>query len=617
MSKLNPSQARSVAATFQYVDGVLSGAERFARGELSPLAGERADVAPDEGRLLLSSVAVARERMLAALDRLGIPRPQPKLSARWGIETGLKFAASALGELDTAHLRGYGAVDAEAARELEALAADLEAVLRRAVALLHERDAGGLAERLGALRGPAGEMLRALERLSTERGLADVRSLIAAAAERASSTTFDVGVFGRVSAGKSSLVNALAGTPVLPVGATPETAVPLRVRRGPLGAVVHLLDGDCRAVEVDQVAAYGTEEHNPQNQRGVREIEIQAPTVAEGLRFLDTPGVGSLATSGPAQAFAWLPRCDLGLVLVAAGGPVGPDDVALVAGLTNAGIACRVLLSKSDLLPPDERDRALAYVRRELATGLGGRSAVEVEAVSALAACRDQLEELQLRVLEPLAADHARAGRDALRRRLHSLVAATGAALAGRTYAPDDRFVERHAARLAAGARIRSEAEDLAGSHSLLLAEAAGALTAAWARGEDGSSAVRGVFLDAASRALAAVREAADALSAATPGDPTPPSLPPLFDAEFLNRMPDLSPPRLARWFPGRAAAARHLQPIAAALRAALERYAARLEAWGRARLEEHGTGFRPAEPADDIPEQGLLAELAALVERV
>lgn len=71
--------------------------------------------------------------------------------------------------------------------------------------------------------------------------------------------------------------------------------------------------------------------------------------VPAGLRFLDTPGIGSLSQSGPAQAFAWLPRCDLGVVLVAAGNPVGTDDLALLTGLTRAGITARVLLSKSDV----------------------------------------------------------------------------------------------------------------------------------------------------------------------------------------------------------------------------------------------------------------------------
>lgn len=617
MSKLNESQVRHVTSTFSYIDALLGSVEKLARADLSPFAAERADVAPDEGRLILSSVAVARRRMLAALDRLGIPRPQSTVSARWGIETTYKFAASALGELDAVRLRGYGAADEDVARELEALASDLEALILRSVGLLHERDVGGLKERLAMLHGPVGEVLRTLERLSTEQGLAELRSLIAAAAERATSATFDVGVFGRVSAGKSSLINALAGTPVLPMGATPTTAVPLRVAKGQLGALVHLLDGGRQELAVEQIAVYATEDQNPENQRGVREIEVRAPTVPDGLRFLDTPGVGSLATSGPAQAFAWLPRCDLGVVLVAAGGPVGPDDIALVAGLVHVGIACRVLLSKSDLLSPDERSRATAHIAKELGAALGGAHSVEVQAISSLTGYSEQLDALRRQVLEPLAADHARAARDALRARLHSLVGAAGAALAGRPQASDERVIERRTASLAARERIKRETACVAGGGTRVLEQAVDAIAAAWSRGEDGAAAVKRALLMAQNRALASVSEVLEQTPAGEPSDPMRRRVPPLFDPELLSALPDLAPPRLGFRFARRFLARRRLEPVGSDLQEALQRFASRLRAWGLAGLDDPGAVSWIARPVEEVPQHALLAGLDALVNRI
>ena len=613
---LNGPQALHVVSTFRYVDQLLASVERAARGDLSPLAPEHADVAPHEGRLVMASVAAARRRMLDALDRLKIPRPQQRVSARWSIHTALKFAETSLSELDERKLRAYGAADPATARQLEALAADLTAILQRAVALLHEREAGGLAAQLARVRGPAARVLMALERLSTEHGLAEVRPLIAAAAERALASTLDVGVFGRVSSGKSSLINALAGTSVLPVGATPATAVPLRVGRGTLGAEIHLLDDTHRQLAIEEIATYATEEQNPENRRGVRAIEIKAPTVPEGLRFLDTPGVGSLTTSGPAQAFAWLPRCDLGLVLVAAGGPVGPDDVALVAGLTHAGIASRVLLSKSDLLPPDERDHAVSYVARELVAALGPAVQPVIYAVSTLPAYRHELEVIRRDVLEPLAADHVRAAHDALRTRLHRLVAATSASLQGRRLEPDhSQLVTLHSARVAATDRIEQEVQQLSGESARTLEQASDVLAGAWARGENGAAHLQAVIQQVASRALVAVREAAD--SGRAPGSPAGDShrVPPIFDPEFLSGLPNLAAPRLGRRLAGRLLAGRRLQPVAPALREALDRYAMRLRAWGIARLMDSPDALWPDDQTAAQPENGALAELDALID--
>ena len=614
---LNGSHALHVFSTFQHVDGLLASIEKLARSDLSPLAPERPDVAPDEARLLLASVAAARRRMLEALDRLGIVRPEPSVSARWGIQTAFLFAEVSLSDLDAAGLRGYGAASPAAARELEALASDLTVLMRQGAAIVREVEQGGLKARVASLEGNAGEVLRALERLSTEHGLVELRSLIAAAAERAVATTFDVGVFGRVSTGKSSLINALAGTPVLPVDATPATAVPLRVRRGPLGGEIQFLDDSHRSLAVAEMAEFATERGNPENRRGVRAIEIQAPTVPEGLRFLDTPGVGSLTTSGPAQAFAWLPRCDLGLVLIAAGGPVGPDDVALVAGLTHAGIVCRVLLSKCDLLSADERDRTGAYVARELAIALGPAFLPEIHSVSTLAAYRPQLEALQQAVLEPLGADHIRAAEQALRARLHRLVAATAAALEGRRLAPShDQLLLLHSARVAAAERIEQETEQLAGASERVIENAADILATAWARREPADAQVRAVLQQAAGRALAAVREAADSVRTRSSADTGEHRIPPLFDPDFLGALPDLAAPRLGGRLAGRMLAGRRLEPVAQQFRAALNRYASRLRAWGLARLGESATALWSDEQPAESPEHGVLTELDALIER-
>src|SRR5947207_1799156 len=66
----------------------------------------------------------------------------------------------------------------------------------------------------------------------TRRGLVEFRPLLDQVVRRLESPQFEIAVFGRVSSGKSSLLNHVAGMDVLPVGVTPITAVPTRLVRG-------------------------------------------------------------------------------------------------------------------------------------------------------------------------------------------------------------------------------------------------------------------------------------------------------------------------------------------------------------------------------------------------
>jgi GTP-binding protein EngB required for normal cell division len=616
-SPLNENQVRRINATFWYVDDLLKGVEALTHPDPSPFTRERPDLSQDEARLLLSFVGLARNRMLAALDRLGIPRPEQKLSARRSVSTGLTYAEIALSEIDTRSLRGYGAVDPAAGEEVTALSADLQTLMRRGAALLREQEEGGLLERVQGVPGAAGEILRGLLALSTRHGLTEMRPLIAAAAERATSTTLDVGVFGRVSSGKSSLINALVGQVVLPVGTTPVTAVPVRIGRGESSVEVRFREGPARKVTLEELHEYATENGNPQNRRGVRWIEITLPGAPEGLRFLDTPGVGSLATSGSAQAFAWLPRCDLGLVLVAAGTPVGRDETALVSGLRHAGIACRALLSKADLLNDAETREALHYVTAELRPLGDPADGLDVRPVSTRPGFTAGVETLQADVLRPLAVGHVDRAVEALRTRLRRLIALAAAGLTGGSSAGDAAAVEFEKRRGAARAAIDRTTDSLAGSARLVLDQVVEAVSAAWGRREDGAAAARSAIVTAASRALSEVRETVDGVRshAAAGAEADSRRLPPLFDPEFLDALKALPPPRLAPGF-ARLALARHaVGPLEPFLDDALHRYAERLRSWGDGALKEIRPGVGTGEGAP--AREGELAALDALVSEV
>jgi hypothetical protein len=579
--QLDPNQARHLLSVFRHLDELLGSVAEVTHQDTSAFATIRLDLASHEAMLLRSAVAAARAEVARALTHFGLPAPVPHISARWSAQTSLGFAEVALADLDPASMRGYGALEDSAAEHLRTVTEYLRILVRRAGALLHEEDSGGLTDRLTRIPGTAGLILRELERLITGHPLSEVRPLLAAAVERAEANGLQLGVFGRVSSGKSSLLNALAGQPVLPVGATPVTAVPVHIRRGRFAIRVIAEDGASRALALDAIATVVTEAANPGNRLGVRRVEIEVPDLPDGLTLLDTPGVGSLNTSGPALAFASLPRCDLGLVLIPAGSPVTPDEVALVAGLRHAGIRCQILLSKCDLLSVDEVTSSLAYVERELA-GIAPAGGTPVRPVSTAPGFDGTVASLQGELIQPLLADRAIAVQAALVARLRRLLVAVDSALAGRGPS-DERQYSPAKAVVAARDRLREVTDGLLTGAPRILDQAADAVLHAWRSGEDGTAAVVGELLRVTGEALGEIRQATDHREPDSAGTTR---LPPVFDPAFLGRLPDLSVPRLKvdAWL--RAQARHRLAPLGPPMADALTRFSARLSAWGEARLE-------------------------------
>ena len=597
---LNPDQTRHLLSGFTRVDDLLRDIEALCRGELSPFARERLDLTAEEAGFLRAFTGAARRRMLAACDRLGIARPEPRVSARWAAETCLHYADISFAELSASGMRGYGALTPYAAEELADVAQALSALMWRGIALLHESDGGSLAGRAARIPGPAGEILGQLERITADRGLSDLRPLLAAAIDRAASDGLDVGVFGRVSSGKSSMLNSIIGAPVLPVGTTPVTAVSILVARGEPGLTAHLADGSIRQGSLAEVPTFATERENPDNARGVRTLEVRVAGLPKDLRLVDTPGVGSLSTSGPAQAFATLPRCDLGLVLVAAGTAMGPEDLALVRGLSAAGIPLRVLLSKADLLTVAEREAALQHLHQEVRRALGQGCDATVRPISVRPDFQGWRDALLGEDLIPALQERRRHGHRALAGRLRRLVALAASVLGPKGDGLDAELRTQRVLREASD-QVRSACDDLARDGTRVLGLTARAVGDAWKRGENGAEAAEEALATSAAEHARRVRSSVDALRGAL-GVEASPRLPPLFDPDFLKSLPELTPPASRRGSSVEVAASRRLATLAPAVEQAFARYAARLHAWAEGALNEIAAGAVEAPEARNLP---------------
>ena len=168
---------------------------------------------------------------------------------------------------------------------------------------LGKRAGGDLQQRLQQF-GKTGDEIRLLgeiERIITAQGFVEFRGALSMLLDRMESAAFEVGVFGRVSSGKSSLLNYILQTDVLSIGVTPVTAIPTRISHGPVAeAGIEFAEAQPQIISLSELPEFATEQKNPGNKKHVTRIFVKLPSdrLAEGVTFVDTPGLGSLAVSG-------------------------------------------------------------------------------------------------------------------------------------------------------------------------------------------------------------------------------------------------------------------------------------------------------------------------------
>ena len=203
------------------------------------------------------------------------------------------------------------------------------------------------------------------EELGTNRVAEEARELAA----RVSEGRFYVACIGQFKRGKSTLINALIGAPVLPVGFIPVTAVPTVIRFGEQRrARVRARDGSWREIAVLDLGEYVSEEYNPENSKGIVGVEVfvPSPLLAAGMCLVDTPGLGSVFTGNTAATEAFIPHIDAALVVVGADPPLAGEELALVKAVARHVEDLILVINKADRTTDEERAAAVGFTRKLL-----------------------------------------------------------------------------------------------------------------------------------------------------------------------------------------------------------------------------------------------------------
>lgn len=431
---LNPSQRLHLLSSCQYADKLLSEIENVltASQSKSPFPKFKPDISPAPAKVVQDYIGRIRAQIVRILDSQGVKIPSPEIGSVHSIRVTLNFVDIAFEECRPKRMTGYGKISETARIELSGLVDEIQGIVSRLAAFLAQGRAADLRHRLELLETAGNDVsiIRSLERIIDRYGMVEFRPALAGIIERMESNGFEIAVFGRVSSGKSSLLNYIVGMQILPVGVNPITAVPTRIVFGSdARATVSFADRNPERVSIERIGEFATEQQNPGNIRHVTKIvaELPAARLREGIVYVDTPGLGSLATSGAAETRAYLPRCDLGVVLIDAGSTLTQDDLATIQNLQEAGIPASVLLSKADLLAPADCERCKEYASQHLRSDLG--LDLPVHPVSIKGGYSELLENWLTTEILPLYERHGELARQSLKRKIGSLRLALAAAL--------------------------------------------------------------------------------------------------------------------------------------------------------------------------------------------
>jgi GTPase SAR1 family protein len=188
-------------------------------------------------------------------------------------------------------------------------------------------------------------------------------------AQRVAEGRFYVACVGQFKRGKSTLLGALLGERILPTGVLPVTTVPTVVRYGNArSARVRFQGGAWKDIPPEELTQYVSEENNPENTKGVVGVEVFFPSrlLADGMSFVDTPGLGSVFAENTAATQAFVPHIDAAIVVVGADPPIAGEELKLVEEVGKQVRHLVVVLNKADRTSDSDREIAKSFTHRVL-----------------------------------------------------------------------------------------------------------------------------------------------------------------------------------------------------------------------------------------------------------
>jgi len=202
-------------------------------------------------------------------------------------------------------------------------------------------------------------------------------------------------VLGEFKRGKSTLVNSLLKTRLLPMAVVPLTSIVTVIRYGAEEKIeVELDSGKNISIARERLEEYVTERGNPKNVKGVNRVEIAFPSekLQGGVHLIDTPGVGSIFESNTRATYDFLPKVDAALFLFTVDPPISRSELEFLGDVRQYVDKIFCIQNKVDYLDDADRCESMAFSKQVIEAALGdGR--VVIHPLSAKLALEGRLED--------------------------------------------------------------------------------------------------------------------------------------------------------------------------------------------------------------------------------
>jgi len=188
--------------------------------------------------------------------------------------------------------------------------------------------------------------------------------------EKVSNNVFNLVILGQFKRGKTTLINALLGAEILPTGVVPLTSIPTIIQHGKAFRIKVLFeDGRAKEIRHENLHLYVTERGNPKNEKHVSEVIITYPSeyLKDGVRLIDTPGVGSVYQHNTDVAYMYLPKSDAAVFILSVDQPVSQSEIEFLSDVREYSDRIFFLLNKIDYVRnPDDLNESIRFTKATL-----------------------------------------------------------------------------------------------------------------------------------------------------------------------------------------------------------------------------------------------------------
>jgi GTPase SAR1 family protein len=211
--------------------------------------------------------------------------------------------------------------------------------------------------------------------------------------EKIRTNTLNLVVVGQFKRGKTCFINALIGVDLLPTGVVPLTSIVTVLTYGEtLQIQVAFQNGKVITIDPERLVEYVTEPGNPKNIKEVEKVFVSYPSpyLKDGVRLVDTPGVGSVYIHNTDVAYQYLPNSDAVLFLLSVEQPASKAELDFLKDVERYADKIFFLLNKIDYVTDREINESVAFAGRTIKEAAGIET--KVYPISAKLALEGKLE---------------------------------------------------------------------------------------------------------------------------------------------------------------------------------------------------------------------------------